>query len=286
MVEPYCMSWDEVYARIAGWNLTPGARVFGIPRGGAVVAGLTGMAVDRLEDATVLVDDIVDTGATLANWQRRPGCPGACVFRCLVDKTGPDRDLPWVVFPWEGSVETSAHDIVTRTLEYIGEDPKREGLRETPARVARSWGELYAGYRQDPAEVMKVFEDGACDEMVVCKDIDFVSTCEHHMLPFFGQVHIGYIPNGRLVGLSKLARVTEVYARRLQVQERMTTQIADALDRCLRPQGVVVVCEGRHLCMIARGVLKPNAVMQTSALRGSFKTDQVTRDEFLTLIGR
>ena len=170
-------------------------------------------------------------------------------------------------------------------LIAIGEDPDREGLEKTPERVVRSWYKLYGGYFQDPKQILgTVFEDGACDEIVILKNIRYYSSCEHHCIPFYGDISIGYIPDGKVVGISKLARLVEVYARRLQIQERMTAQIADTLMEVLKPKGVMVVCNGQHLCMIARGVEKPTSVMTTSAVRGVFKTNQATRNEFMSLI--
>lgn len=175
-------------------------------------------------------------------------------------------------------------EAIVEILAAIGDDPSREGLKDTPARVVKSWGKLYGGYHEDPADVLKtVFVQGSCDEMVVLKDIEFYSTCEHHMLPFFGRCHIGYLPDGRVVGVSKLARLLEVFARRLQIQERLTTQIADALVAHLRPKGVMVVMEAQHFCMTARGVEKQNSIMVTSAVRGSFEQPQ-TRAEFMALV--
>ncbi|MGP1580681.1 MAG: GTP cyclohydrolase I FolE [Wolinella sp.] len=170
-----------------------------------------------------------------------------------------------------------------RTIfDYIGEDRNREGLLDTPKRVVKSWEKLYSGYAQDPREILgTVFSDGACDEMVVLKNIEFYSMCEHHMLPFFGKISIGYIPSERVVGISKLARLVEVYARRLQIQEKMTAQIADTLMEVLQPKGVMVVAEAKHMCMVMRGVEKQQSIMLTSAVRGVFKRDSRTREEFM-----
>ncbi len=172
-------------------------------------------------------------------------------------------------------------------LEAIGEDPAREGLLRTPSRVARMYEELTAGYHVDPVRLINdaLFEVNY-DEMVLVKDIDYYSLCEHHMLPFMGKVHVAYIPNGKVIGLSKIPRIVEMFARRLQVQERMTQQIAEFLDETLHPQGVAVVAEGLHMCAAMRGVKKSNARMSTSAMLGSFKTSQTTRHEFLSHIGR
>jgi GTP cyclohydrolase IA len=170
-------------------------------------------------------------------------------------------------------------------LEEIGEDPDREGLLKTPHRVAKAYDFLTRGYREDIKKVINgaVFEE-KYDEMVIVKDVDFFSLCEHHLLPFFGKIHIAYIPNGKIVGLSKIPRIVEVFARRLQVQERMTQEIADTLDEYLQPKGVGVVSEARHMCMMMRGVEKQNSVATASAMHGLFKEDARTRSEFLNLI--
>jgi len=174
---------------------------------------------------------------------------------------------------------------VRRQLELIGEDPDREGLKLTPQRVALSLAWLTRGYEMDVHQVIGqgVFDAEGATNMVMVRDIELYSLCEHHMLPFFGKAHIAYIPNGKIVGLSKLPRVVEVFARRLQVQERLTEQIAGAIDEALNPQGVGVVIEAFHLCMMMRGVEKQNSKTITSAVRGLFRSDQRTREEFLTL---
>ncbi|MCE2802780.1 MAG: GTP cyclohydrolase I FolE [Gemmatimonadota bacterium] len=174
--------------------------------------------------------------------------------------------------------------IIRRELELVGEDPAREGLVKTPERVAKAMSWLTRGYGMDVADVVgdAVFAEEHAS-MVMVRDIEFYSLCEHHMLPFFGKAHIAYIPNGRIVGLSKLPRIVEVFARRLQVQERLTQQVAEAIEEVLRPEGVGVVMEASHLCMMMRGVEKQASSTITSALRGSFKDDAKTRDEFLRL---
>ncbi len=177
-------------------------------------------------------------------------------------------------------------EAVRTILKGIGEDPGREGLIETPQRVVRSFAELYSGYSQDPRVILKCFTDGACDEMVVLRDCEFYSFCEHHMLPFFGRAHIGYLPNGRVVGVSKLARLLEVFSRRLQIQERLTQQITDCLMQELNPKGCGCVLEAQHLCMTCRGVAKQNSVMVTSSMRGSFRDKEGTRSEFMRFIGK
>ena len=176
-------------------------------------------------------------------------------------------------------------NLVRETLEIVGEDPEREGLLRTPHRVAKAWEFLTQGYAMDIATVLNgaIFEE-PYDEMVVVKDIDFYSLCEHHCLPFFGKAHVAYIPNGKIVGLSKLPRIVDVFARRLQVQERMTQQIAETIQNHLQPQGVAVVTEASHMCMMMRGVQKQNSVTTASAMIGVFKDQVETRSEFLTLI--
>ena len=175
--------------------------------------------------------------------------------------------------------------IVRELLHQLGEDPDRDGLVRTPARVAKSFRFLTEGYGQDPLAILNnaLFEV-TYDEMVVVRDIDFYSLCEHHLIPFFGRVHVGYIPDGKVVGLSKLPRIVEIYARRLQVQERFTVQLAETLEQVLAPRGVGVVVEAIHLCMMMRGVEKQNAFAITSSMRGVFQSDPKTRAEFMELM--
>jgi GTP cyclohydrolase IA len=173
---------------------------------------------------------------------------------------------------------------VREILRLIGEDVEREGLLDTPARVVRMYEEIFAGYSADPAEVLGVTFDERHEELVIVKDIVFYSQCEHHMAPFFGKIHIGYIPSGKIAGLSKFARLVEAVARKLQVQERITSEIADVLNRELKPHGVMVVVEAEHLCMCARGVKKPGSKTVTSAVRGYFRNDAPLRAEFMALI--
>jgi GTP cyclohydrolase IA len=189
------------------------------------------------------------------------------------DSTRPSRDEA------EAAVET--------LLRWAGDDPAREGLRETPARVARAFEDWFSGYNEDPEDYMKrTFEEvEGYDEMIVLRDIRFESHCEHHLAPIIGKAHVGYLPTNRVVGISKLARVVEAYARRLQVQEKMNAQIANTIQKILEPKGVAVVIEAQHQCMTTRGVHKPGVTMVTSTMLGAFRKDPLTRREFLTIIG-
>ncbi|NOV02845.1 GTP cyclohydrolase I FolE [Paenibacillus planticolens] len=175
---------------------------------------------------------------------------------------------------------------VREILRLIGEDVDREGLLDTPARVTRMYEEIFSGYEANPQDVLGVTFDEQHEELVIIKDIIYYSQCEHHMAPFFGKVHVGYLPSGKVAGLSKFARLVDVVTRKLQVQERITSEIADILDEVLKPHGVMVVVEGEHMCMCSRGVKKYGSETITSAVRGSFRTDSTLRSEFLSLINR
>jgi GTP cyclohydrolase IA len=197
----------------------------------------------------------------------------------LIHKNGIPRRQPQ-----EGIAEYSTQEIYAELLMRFHEDPSRDGLVKTPERVEKAMEFLTQGYHQDPTSILRgAMFDVDYDEMVIVKDIEMFSLCEHHMLPFFGRVHVAYIPNGKVIGLSKIPRLIEVFARRLQVQERMTQQIADAIQEAITPQGVGVVIEARHLCMMMRGVEKQNSSTVTSAMRGVF-SKQSTRTEFLSLV--
>ena len=279
------LSWAVCTSRLVERVLphVKGKKVYGIPRGGAYVAAMLAsecILVGRPEDADVMVDDIIDSGVTRdanTSVHKKP-------YYALVDKQTDARDatMPWVNFPWDASNgdEHGPEDNVRRLLQYVGEDPSREGLVDTPARVSRSLRELTRGYREDPADHFKAVFTEAYDEMVAVRGIEVWSLCEHHMLPFHGVAHVGYIPDGRVLGLSKVARVVECFSRRLQVQERLTEQIAKTLEHHLQPKGVGVVIEATHLCMAMRGVNKP-ARMSTSCLLGAMRGE--ARSEFLAL---
>lgn len=277
------MTWTEVSTLARAMVPRPGMRLYGVPRGGCVVAALAGRPVDNPQDAEAIVDDIVDSGATRAKWRKMwPRLP----FLALVDKTKPlDRRMGWVEFPWEGD-ELPGEQNVARLIQGIGEDPNRPGLRDTPKRVVKALAEMTSGYQQDPATILaRDFETDGYDEMVLSRGIEFCSLCEHHMLPFTGVAHVGYVPRRRIVGLSKMARLVECFARRLQVQERLTRQVAEAMLHHLKPMGVGVVVVGRHSCMSCRGVRKPGSDMVTSCMLGVLRTDASARAEFMALCG-
>ena len=305
------LSWEEVTALVAemAGRLDPMLRswpipkVYGVPTGGAVVAALLKahspaevQLVDDPGEANLIVDDLVDTGRTAL--RALDLAPGAG-FEALIRKAHSPKDLApganlarsWVVFPWErridGTGEDSVADGVTRLLQFVGEDPTRSGLQDTPARVAKAYREMTEGYRTDLAATVKVFSEPDADEMVLLRGIRFVSLCEHHLLPFHGEATVGYLPaDGRIIGLSKLARIVHAYARRLQVQERLTREVAGYLmnHEDLRPLGVGVVVRAHHSCMSCRGVRELNGEMVTSATLGRIR-DHDARSEFLRLAG-
>jgi GTP cyclohydrolase IA len=282
------ISQGEVYtaaiALVRRAGLTSTSRIWGVPRGGVgaalAVAGLCrGIVVDSPGQADIVVDDIYDSGRTAA-------CYAGKRFEVLFDKRLAPWTGVWLVMPWEvtaAGYDDSAEDAVVRLLQFIGEDPAREGLRETPARVIRAWAEWSAGYTTDIAGIFKTFEDGATDEMVIVSNIPVVSKCEHHLADICGMAHVGYIPNKRIVGLSKIPRLVEAFARRLQVQERMTAQVADAMVEHLAPKGVGVLIRAEHRCMSSRGVRVHGSVTTTSAMRGALLDKPEARAEFLAL---
>lgn len=266
----------------------PFTKIYGVPRGGIAAA----LAVSKFIPGSVLVgdpamanliiDDIYDSGATAERYKRHIRAP----FHVLFDKREAPWNDQWLVMPWEvGEQDQSATDIITRLLQFIGEDPSREGLRETPKRVLAAWEERTSGYGITPASILKCFEEGAkdVDELVIVHNIPVISVCEHHMADIIGIAHVGYIPKGKIVGLSKLARLVEIFARRLTVQEVLTTQIADALMQHLDPIGVGVLIRASHACMSTRGVKIHGSVTTTSAMRGALLDKSTARKEFLDL---
>lgn len=296
------LSWGDVYVRagevaeeiiariLEARGTSPPLILYGIPRGGipAMMAvreclrlkGFPTSITTDPEDAEIFVDDIIDSGNTKLRYERRYGI---VPFLALVQPT--DFADQWVSFPWERmNGEAGAEDAVVRLIQNIGDDPTREGLIETPSRVIRAYKELFAGYSMDTSKILKSFSDGACDEMVVLRDIEFCSMCEHHMLPFTGVAHIAYIPNKRVVGVSKLARLLEAYTRRLQIQERICQQVTKTLMAELQPLGAACVLVAKHLCMTCRGVNKQHSTMVTSSLEGVFRDRQEARSEFMSII--
>jgi GTP cyclohydrolase I len=288
------ITWNQIYEeaeRLAErWDAQPLSGVYGIPTGGVPVALIVAARLNLpiLEhpiDGCLVVDDLVDTGTTL---NRLPGNKDA-LFR----KPWSPPDLApqatmvddWLGFPWEKD-DSEPTDAIIRLLQFIGEDPTREGLLDTPKRVLKAFKEMTEGYEQDPAEILSTVFHEDYDQMVVLHGIEFVSMCEHHLQPFRGTAAVGYIPQGKVVGLSKLARLVDAYARRLQVQERMTEQIKQALIEHLNPVGAAVYIEAHHSCMGNRGVRKHEGRMVTQALHGAMRDDGSARDEFMRLATR
>lgn len=264
--------------------------VYGVPQGGAPVAILVAQQLGRpVADSptpgqTLVVDDLVDSGTTLDRYHKQ----GFIVDACYRKSHSPESLAPlatiqdgWLTFPWERN-DGDPTDAVVRLLQHIGEDPSREGLLDTPKRVVKALKELTEGYGKNAAEVLGTTFSEPQDEMVVVSGIEFSSLCEHHLLPFTGTATVAYVPGDRIVGLSKIARLVEMYARRLQVQERMTQQIAQAIEEHLGAQGVGVVVHGVHSCMANRGI-KKRATMTTSCLLGVMRDKHSARHEFLDL---
>lgn len=311
------LGWDviELFAEhcaqaVRDWYVKPDC-VYGIPRGGIIPAQLIARSLEidllplgELECDTqgrrvLLVDDIIDSGTTIAHYVDK--LEDACVgIVALTSKAGPTHfggdEIPtyvpkayrhdeWIVFPWEeqdATTDNTGH--VRRILELLGEDPTREGLVDTPERFIKAMGEMTEGYHVDEKEIFKAtFAAEDVDQLIVIPKIEFFSTCEHHLFPFYGHVYIGYIPKGRVLGLSKFARLVRMYSRRLQVQEIMTKQICDSITEHLNPVGVGVIVEAKHLCMAARGIESRDPTFVTSSLQGIVR--DYARSEFLALAG-
>ena len=268
------INWEQIFERANKIKEKyPDARFWGIPRGGQVVAGILGNAVDNINDCDVIVDDLIDSGATMLRYLKhnKP-------IEVLIDKRK-EFTNEWLVFPWENS-EGDIDDNITRVLQYFNEDVEREGLKETPKRYIKFLEE----FLNPPKWNCTTFEGEGYDEMIIQTGIPFYSLCEHHIAPFFGYGTIAYIPNKRIVGLSKLARTLETFARRLQNQERITTQVAEFLMEKLEPRGVAVQLTAKHMCMEMRGVKKHNTWTTTSKMIGVFKQDAKAREEFFNII--
>lgn len=265
--------------------------VYGIPQGGAPLAVMVAnyLGVPVIEEptlglATLVVDDLVDSGKTIERYFSKYKCDAAFRKPHSPKHYAPDARTidDWISFPWEKN-DGAPTDGIVRLIEYIGDDPSREGLIDTPERVLKAWSEMTAGYKEDPAKILSVtFDVDKVDEMVILRSIPFVSFCEHHMLPFEGTADVAYIPKDRVVGLSKLARLVDVYAKRLQVQERLTQQIRQSIDEHLSPIGSAVVIRASHTCMCYRGI-KKRGEMITSSLSGRLREDPAARAEFLAL---
>jgi GTP cyclohydrolase I len=281
------IEWTELANRVAEVD-SPNLKVYGVPKGGMILSLLFTKAIKvfKPQDANLIVDDLIDSGQTRDHYAER--FPQT-LFWAAFDKQGKDLSYSdtWLVFPWERdhpAGEDTVQANITRIIQYIGEDPNRAGIEETPDRVVKSYSEIFAGYHQNPADVFKVFEQ-QYDEVVLLKDIEFFSTCEHHMLPFVGKAHIAYIPNGsKVIGISKLARLLDIFAKRMQIQERIGQQVTSALNEYLQPLGAACIIESRHFCMCMRGVNKQNSMMVTSSLTGAFRDDPAARQELLSLI--
>jgi len=249
----------------------------------------------ELRNNTLVVDDICSSGKTLEGIAKVAKDRKINIKTAVIHQKESSfkvdyfcsRLFPnwWVDYFWEKPGDSNITDHIVRVLEYIGEDPNREGLLDTPHRVVKSWEQLYSGYREDAGTHLRKCFSSDADELIICKDIEFYSNCEHHMQPFFGKVHVGYIPGGKVVGLSKIARTVEVFARRLQIQEQLTEQIANAMMEHIDSiKGCGVIIEAKHFCMCARGVNKQSSKMTTSALKGIFKEDVEVKSEFIKLV--
>lgn len=252
--------------------------VYGIPTGGCFPAIILAIKygirlLNQPIPGCLIVDDIIDSGKTM-----QPFLDAGYECDSLYRKSG-----EWLHFPWEH--ETGAEDAIIRLLQFIGEDPQRDGLRDTPTRVLKAWRELTSGYKENFKEILSRRFDQTFDEMIVLKSIPFTSMCEHHLLPFTGKAAVAYIPSNRVVGISKLARIVDCFAKRLQIQERMARNIADAIEQELLPLGVAVTIRAKHSCMACRGVKKDDTEMITSVMRGAFKENAHTRQEYFEIIG-
>ena len=270
----YIISWQDIRKRVKKLDNT--LKYYGVPRGGQYIAAMLN-PVDTPEEADVIIDDLIDSGATKKRYEKynKP-------FFALYDKSKEiGLENKWLVFPWEKK-ESPAEDNITRLLEYIGEDVHREGLKDTPKRYIKFLKEFLFKNEFN----FTTFDSEGMDQMIVQKNISFHSLCEHHLAPFFGTATVAYIPNGKIVGLSKLARVVEYYASNLQNQERITQQIADRLCQELNPLGVAISIEAEHMCMSMRGIKKAGAKTTTQCLKGVFLTDVQTRTEFMQIINR
>lgn len=279
------ISWSMIYTAIDNiLNQLDNKKysVYGIPRGGQVVAGMLGFCNERIEVvnapefADIIVDDLYDSGKTYEHWKKMYPEKD---FYFLFDKRDRKYMNHWLIFPWEKSGKKEVEDNVVRLLQYFGQDANREGLKDTPKRYIKFWNEFLSPPDFNPT----TFSAEGYDQMIIQTNIPFYSVCEHHLAPFFGQGYIAYLPDKKIVGLSKLARTLEKYSRRLQNQERVTNEVVDYLMDVLQPKGVGCVLKAQHMCMEMRGVKKHNTYTTTSALRGDFLKKPI-KDEFFKLI--
>jgi GTP cyclohydrolase I len=276
MSEMLELTWQDVFERV---HKLPAVKRYGIPRGGSIVSVLARNCVDTPEEADYFVDDIIDSGRTRDKWEKQYDKK----VHALVDKQKENLMTTWIVFPWEKNT-SDAEDHITRIIEMIGDDPTREGLLKTPERVVKSWKELYSGYGMNPDDIITTFDPETYDNLIMLKDIEFYSTCEHHLMPFYGKAHIAYIPNQKIIGISKLARLLEIYSRRLQIQERIGELVTTYLMNKLNAVGAACIIEAKHLCISARGVQKQGSKMVTSSLKGAFLEDGSSRQELMSMI--
>ena len=284
---------EEMADRLAARKLSMSS-VFGVPQGGLfpamVVSERLGIPLTSEPEygRTMIVDDLVDSGSTLIKYANQGFVVDACYRKPWSPATIAPKAIEtdkWIAFPWERD-HGAPTDAVVRILQHIGEDPSRDGLLDTPKRVIKAMTELTSGYKLDPADVLSTTFDVSHDEMIVVRAVPFSSLCEHHMLPFHGHATVAYIPaaGGRIVGLSKLARLVDMYARRLQVQERMTDQIAEAVDKYLSPVGVGVIVTASHTCMSMRGIQR-SGEMVTAKMIGAMRDKAEARAELMVLHG-
>ena len=266
------ITWEFIQERIKKFDKTK--KYYGVPRGGQYIAAMLN-PVDTPEEADIIIDDLLDSGKTKLDYNTKyPNKP----FEVLIDKQK-EFQGEWIEFPWEQKGEVDIEDHVRRILQYF-DNPNREGLQETPKRYIKFLKEFLG----TPDFNFTTFDSEGMDQMIIQTNIPFYSLCEHHLAPFYGHAHVAYIPNGKIVGLSKLARTVDLYARNFQNQERITSQVAERLQKELNASGVAVVITAQHLCMSMRGVKKHDTHTTTSKMLGTFKDDINARQEFLNLI--
>jgi GTP cyclohydrolase I len=269
----HIITWQDIKRRAE--NLDSSLKYYGVPRGGMYISALLN-PVDTIEESDIIIDDLIDSGKTKLYYEKNYNKPFIALYNKQEEA---DLKYKWLIFPWELK-ETPIEDNITRILEYIGENPNREGLKETPKRYLNFLKEFLT-----PKDfIFTTFDAEGCDEMIIQQNIPFYSLCEHHIAPFFGTATIAYIPNEKIVGLSKLSRTLDLYANRLQNQERITSEVAQRLYSELKPKGVAVSIKAQHLCMHMRGVKKYDTWTITSKLLGVFKDDHKLRNEFLSFI--